>query len=81
MRAMSPSECDQCVTECDAESCAINLGMEQCTDRCLVVPCEEQCLEACDSCFGPSQTVCDSSTECQGLTEGVREIPSTLHFI
>ncbi|GJJ11288.1 hypothetical protein Clacol_005520 [Clathrus columnatus] len=66
MRAMFPSECDQCVSECDVTSCPINLEKEQCTDRCLVVPCEQECLDACHSCFDSSQKAPDPN-ECRGF--------------
>lgn len=82
MRTMSPSECDQCVSECDVETCGINPENEQCTDRCLVVPCEERCLDACDSCFDTPQTICDSN-ECQSFFTGAvrRKIQISYRFL
>ena len=68
-----PSECEQCVTECDLENC--DLGTEeQCTDRCIVVPCDDPCLDICGTCVSWPNTLCTG-----GHCESFEDLVSLLH--
>ncbi len=36
----NPSTCEECVQECEESACDLQLT-EQCTDQCVVVPCND----------------------------------------
>lgn len=75
-----PSGCEECVTECDVETCDLATESSQCTDRCLVVPCEDPCPDVCASACGSwSASPCETAL-CQGFHDLVSLFsPSPLH--
>ena len=72
-----PLECEQCVTGCNVE-CPLNTE-EECTDHCIVVPCDDPCLDDCGMCTTPASTQYERG-QSQGLEELVSLFPGTSSY-
>lgn len=57
--------CEECVQECEQGACHLNELSEQCTDQCVVVPCNDAHHGFLTSGYGaPCEIVCPDNTNC-----------------
>lgn len=70
-----PAPCEECVQECEEEDCAVALS-SQCTNQCVVVPCNDAHHATDKNCDHPAIDVrqpcdiaCSSGPDCTVLDE------------
>ena len=69
-----PSECEECVAECNVKDCNLSTE-EQCTDHCVVVPCNDPCIDSCGVCPTPSNCSQIKNGQCHGFEDLVSLLP------
>lgn len=72
------SACEECVQECEDGSCDLELT-EQCTDQCIVVPCNDahHGYASCETAnaIAGCDIMCTDGTDCDALDTIVSLIP------